>query len=230
MSSFSFIYSNEMITCFLITVFKKTHPFSKPPPFQIGTNNCTARYRTLSGGMGDESPSPSPTPSSEYDDILLQKQLQHHHLHQLGPHSLLGGQQSGASNGSSGGPGSGAGTGPGSNGIGTGPGSTGSGSNGGGSSGGGTGGAGLGGGGGGGSTKNGVHNLKNLKAAKNRNNLSSSLAAATAAAAHNKNLTISQQIALVHHVSRVPSLLLLLTPNFPGNFPRLPTFFYFRAS
>ncbi|KAL9693907.1 hypothetical protein quinque_013192 [Culex quinquefasciatus] len=167
----------------------------------IGTNNCTARYRTLSGGMGDESPSPSPTPSSEYDDILLQKQLQHHHLHQLGPHSgLLSGQQSGGT--SNGGPGSGAGTGPGSNGIGTGPGSTGSGSNGGGSSGGGTGAGpgGLGGGGGGGSTKNGVHNLKNLKAAKNRNNLSSSLAAATAAAAaHNKNLTISQQIALVHH-------------------------------
>uniref|UniRef100_A0A182IS15 Uncharacterized protein n=1 Tax=Anopheles atroparvus TaxID=41427 RepID=A0A182IS15_ANOAO len=50
----------------------------------IGTNNCTARYRTLSAGMGDESPSPSPTPSSEYDDILqasalqLQKHLHHH--------------------------------------------------------------------------------------------------------------------------------------------------------
>uniref|UniRef100_A0A182PNN7 SH3 domain-containing protein n=1 Tax=Anopheles epiroticus TaxID=199890 RepID=A0A182PNN7_9DIPT len=50
----------------------------------IGMNNCTARYRTLSAGLGDESPSPSPTPSSEYDDILqasalqLQKHLHHH--------------------------------------------------------------------------------------------------------------------------------------------------------
>lgn len=35
--------------------------------FQIGTNNCTARYRTLSGGIGE---SPSPTPSSDYDDNL----------------------------------------------------------------------------------------------------------------------------------------------------------------
>ncbi|XP_031637595.1 SAM and SH3 domain-containing protein 3-like, partial [Contarinia nasturtii] len=34
---------------------------------QIGTNNCTARYRTLSGGIG-ESPSLSPSPSSDYDD------------------------------------------------------------------------------------------------------------------------------------------------------------------
>lgn len=84
----------------------------------------------------------------------------------------------------------------------------------------------MGGGGGGGSTKNGVHNLKNLKAAKNRNNLSSSLAAATAAA-HNKNLTISQQIALVHHVSLAFLLPFLLTPNFPGNFPRLPAFLFF---
>lgn len=33
---------------------------------QIGTNNCTARYRTLSGGIGGESLSPSP--SSDYDD------------------------------------------------------------------------------------------------------------------------------------------------------------------
>ena len=30
---------------------------------QIGTNNCTARYRTLSGGIGG---SPSPTHSSDY--------------------------------------------------------------------------------------------------------------------------------------------------------------------
>lgn len=35
---------------------------------QIGTNNCTARYRTLSGGIG-ESPSLSPSPSSDYEDI-----------------------------------------------------------------------------------------------------------------------------------------------------------------
>ncbi|TDG52256.1 hypothetical protein AWZ03_001086 [Drosophila navojoa] len=34
----------------------------------IGTNNCTARYRTLSGGVG-ESPSLSPSPSSDYEDI-----------------------------------------------------------------------------------------------------------------------------------------------------------------
>ncbi|XP_017847608.1 uncharacterized protein LOC108603365 isoform X3 [Drosophila busckii] len=34
----------------------------------IGTNNCTARYRTLSGGIG-ESPSLSPSPSSDYEDI-----------------------------------------------------------------------------------------------------------------------------------------------------------------
>lgn len=34
---------------------------------QIGTNNCTARYRTLSGGIG-ESPSLSPSPSSDYED------------------------------------------------------------------------------------------------------------------------------------------------------------------
>ena len=32
---------------------------------QIGTNNCTARYRTLSGGIGE---SPSPTHSSDYVD------------------------------------------------------------------------------------------------------------------------------------------------------------------
>ncbi|EAT45530.1 AAEL003199-PA [Aedes aegypti] len=70
----------------------------------IGTNNCTARYRTLSGGLGDESPSPSPTPSSEYDDILLQKQLaaahqHHHHQLQVGDHLL---HQNGGSGGSSG--------------------------------------------------------------------------------------------------------------------------------
>lgn len=35
---------------------------------QIGTNNCTARYRTLSGGGIGESPSLSPSPSSDYDD------------------------------------------------------------------------------------------------------------------------------------------------------------------
>ncbi|KAM7363825.1 shal K[+] channel interacting protein [Cochliomyia hominivorax] len=34
----------------------------------IATNNCTARYRTLSGGIG-ESPSLSPSPSSDYEDI-----------------------------------------------------------------------------------------------------------------------------------------------------------------
>lgn len=36
---------------------------------QISTNNCTARYRTLSGGMGN-SPSLSPSPSSDYEDII----------------------------------------------------------------------------------------------------------------------------------------------------------------
>lgn len=36
---------------------------------QIGTNNCTARYRTLSGGIG-ESPSLSPSPSSDYENDL----------------------------------------------------------------------------------------------------------------------------------------------------------------
>lgn len=36
--------------------------------FQISTNNCTARYRTLSGGLGN-SPSLSPSPSSDYEDI-----------------------------------------------------------------------------------------------------------------------------------------------------------------
>lgn len=35
---------------------------------QISTNNCTARYRTLSGGLGN-SPSLSPSPSSDYEDI-----------------------------------------------------------------------------------------------------------------------------------------------------------------
>ncbi|CAD7084222.1 unnamed protein product [Hermetia illucens] len=35
----------------------------------IGTNNCTARYRTLSGGIG-ESPSLSPSPSSDYEDDI----------------------------------------------------------------------------------------------------------------------------------------------------------------
>lgn len=35
---------------------------------QIGTNNCTARYRTLSGGGIGESPSLSPSPSSDYED------------------------------------------------------------------------------------------------------------------------------------------------------------------
>ncbi|XP_073817581.1 shal K[+] channel interacting protein [Musca autumnalis] len=34
----------------------------------ISTNNCTARYRTLSGGLGN-SPSLSPSPSSDYEDI-----------------------------------------------------------------------------------------------------------------------------------------------------------------
>lgn len=33
---------------------------------QIGTNNCAARYRTLSGGIGAESP--TPTHSSDYVD------------------------------------------------------------------------------------------------------------------------------------------------------------------
>ncbi|XP_055589776.1 uncharacterized protein LOC129741966 [Uranotaenia lowii] len=175
----------------------------------LGTNNCTARYRTLSGGMGDESPSPSPTPSSEYDDILLQKQLHHHnHLHQL---KLLEQQQqqngtgTGASGGGIdgtsgiGGPPPGGTANGGSSGSGSGPGGSGTI---GGPAGAGTAGTGTGGGGGLGigsgssSSKNGVNHLKNLKAAKNRNNLSSSLAAASA---HNKNLTISQQIALVHH-------------------------------
>lgn len=32
---------------------------------QVGTNNCVARYRTLSGGIGE---SPSPTHSSDYVD------------------------------------------------------------------------------------------------------------------------------------------------------------------
>lgn len=41
---------------------------------QIGTNNCTARYRTLSGGIG-ESPSLSPSPSSDYDDDETTKHL-----------------------------------------------------------------------------------------------------------------------------------------------------------
>ncbi|XP_055617392.1 uncharacterized protein LOC129762854 [Toxorhynchites rutilus septentrionalis] len=159
----------------------------------IGTNNCTARYRTLSGGMGDESPSPSPTPSSEYDDILLQKQLQHQQ--QLKVDHQNGGSSAGSASGQSGV--SGGMGGLGSNGSG---GTTGSGEGGGSSGGGGGGGCGGGGGlgigGGGSSAKNGVNNLKNLKAAKNRNNLSSSLGTA---ASHNKNLTISQQIALVHH-------------------------------
>lgn len=179
----------------LIPIFFFLSPRISRHFLQIGTNNCTARYRTLSGGLGDESPSPSPTPSSEYDDILLQKQLaaahqHHHHQLQVGDHLL---HQNGGSGGSSGiGSQSGqSGT------LGTlGSGSNGSGGIGSGGSGGGGGGLGI--GGGSGSTKNGVNNLKNLKAAKNRNNLSSSLAAA---ASHNKNLTISQQIALVHHVS-----------------------------
>ncbi|XP_055716043.1 uncharacterized protein LOC129809922 isoform X2 [Phlebotomus papatasi] len=42
----------------------------------IGTNNCTARYRTLSGGIG-ESPSLSPSPSSDYEDDLA---ASHHGL------------------------------------------------------------------------------------------------------------------------------------------------------
>ncbi|XP_062702202.1 uncharacterized protein LOC109400126 [Aedes albopictus] len=166
----------------------------------IGTNNCTARYRTLSGGLGDESPTPSPTPSSEYDDILLQKQLaaahqHHHHQLQVGDHLLHQHQHQNGGSGGSSGIGSQSGQ---SGTLGTlGSGSNGSGGIGSGGSGsGGGGGGGLGISGSGGSTKNGVNNLKNLKAAKNRNNLSSSLAAA---ASHNKNLTISQQIALVHH-------------------------------
>lgn len=35
------------------------------PSPQVGTNNCTSRYRTLSGGIGN---SPSPTHSSDYVD------------------------------------------------------------------------------------------------------------------------------------------------------------------
>ncbi|XP_052865328.1 uncharacterized protein LOC128271740 [Anopheles cruzii] len=67
----------------------------------IGTNNCTARYRTLSAGMGDESPSPSPTPSSEYDDILqanaLQLQKHLHHQQQQQQQLKLADAQSGPS-------------------------------------------------------------------------------------------------------------------------------------
>ncbi|XP_017473309.1 PREDICTED: uncharacterized protein LOC108364221 isoform X2 [Rhagoletis zephyria] len=40
----------------------------------IGTNNCTARYRTLSGGIG-ASPSLSPSPSSDYEDIAATRGL-----------------------------------------------------------------------------------------------------------------------------------------------------------
>lgn len=49
---------------------------------QIGTNNCTARYRTLSGGGIGESPSLSPSPSSDYDDdeAASGKQQQQQHL------------------------------------------------------------------------------------------------------------------------------------------------------
>lgn len=50
---------------------------------QIGTNNCTARYRTLSGGGIGESPSLSPSPSSDYDDDEVasgKQQQQQQHL------------------------------------------------------------------------------------------------------------------------------------------------------
>uniref|UniRef100_A0A182JWC5 SH3 domain-containing protein n=1 Tax=Anopheles christyi TaxID=43041 RepID=A0A182JWC5_9DIPT len=211
----------------------------------IGMNNCTARYRTLSAGLGDESPSPSPTPSSEYDDILqanalqLQKHLHHHQqmkrLDGGGPgqpgstsgligsaaslvpagssaaaavgnssvgntSGTVGGSIALASGGASGanlptvlgGPG-GAGTdissASTSNSTATTTGSSGNSSSS-ASSNNST------------STKNTVNNLKSLKAAKNRNNLSSSLAASASSAAvshNNKNLSISQQIALVHH-------------------------------
>lgn len=42
--------------------------------FQITTNNCTAHYRTLSGGVG-ESPSLSPSQSSDYEDIAATRDL-----------------------------------------------------------------------------------------------------------------------------------------------------------
>ena len=63
---------------------------------QIGTNNCTARYRTLSGeGVRDGSPSPSPTPSSDYDEIVhnnpqLQQQMNGNNLN-FRADGLLGG-------------------------------------------------------------------------------------------------------------------------------------------
>uniref|UniRef100_A0A4Y0BL78 SAM domain-containing protein n=1 Tax=Anopheles funestus TaxID=62324 RepID=A0A4Y0BL78_ANOFN len=219
----------------------------------IGMNNCTARYRTLSAGLGDESPSPSPTPSSEYDDILqanalqLQKHLHHQQLKRLdGPCVGGAGGISGQPGSTSGHIGSAAslvtagssaaaaasvGIGSVGNTSGTVGGSIAL------ASGGASGanlptilGSAVGGIGvdmssastsnsttttnGSGnssssassnnstSTKNTVNNLKSLKAAKNRNNLSSSLAAAASSVAvshNNKNLSISQQIALVHH-------------------------------
>ncbi|XP_055678170.1 uncharacterized protein LOC129786931 isoform X4 [Lutzomyia longipalpis] len=58
----------------------------------IGTNNCTARYRTLSGGIG-ESPSPSPSPSSDYEDDLAGP---HHGL----PGGMAKGKRSAAHKGS----------------------------------------------------------------------------------------------------------------------------------
>uniref|UniRef100_A0A1Y9HAZ0 Sterile alpha motif domain-containing protein 5 n=1 Tax=Anopheles farauti TaxID=69004 RepID=A0A1Y9HAZ0_9DIPT len=206
----------------------------------IGMNNCTARYRTLSVGLGDESPSPSPTPSSEYDDILQANALQlQKHLHAAAggggipgqPGSTSGLIGSAASLVPAGGASTAVGNGTvGNNASGTVGGSmtlasgAASGANlptsvlGGAdissatstsnstnttNSSGGTNSSSSASSNNSTSTKNTVNNLKSLKAAKNRNNLSSSLAAASSAAVshNNKNLSISQQIALVHHSS-----------------------------
>uniref|UniRef100_A0A1B0AV93 SH3 domain-containing protein n=1 Tax=Glossina palpalis gambiensis TaxID=67801 RepID=A0A1B0AV93_9MUSC len=58
------------------TIIPLTHArvTSRLSTVSIGTNNCTARYRTLSGGVG-ESPSLSPSPSSDYEDIAATRGL-----------------------------------------------------------------------------------------------------------------------------------------------------------
>lgn len=71
-------------------------------PLQVGTNNCTTRYRTLSGGIGN---SPSPTHSSDYvdddddDDDLTTNTAVHNGLTNS---SIVGSAANGASCGAAG--------------------------------------------------------------------------------------------------------------------------------
>lgn len=69
-----YMSGSEQHVTYNITLFIFLPFFFFRSATQIGTNNCTARYRTLSGGIG-ESPSLSPSPSSDYEDDNATKHL-----------------------------------------------------------------------------------------------------------------------------------------------------------